>query len=93
MRHAVREYTIHRALQHPNIVELVDVFEIDMNSFATVLQFCNGDDLDAMLKVLSLLLTFATAGELAGRGWNAEKKGKAELLRAHHRVCVFGSTM
>ncbi|KAJ4455464.1 putative Serine/threonine-protein kinase TOUSLED [Paratrimastix pyriformis] len=55
VRHAVREYTIHRALQHPHIVELADVFEIDLNSFATILQYCNGEDLDALLKTRKAL--------------------------------------
>ena len=49
-RHATREYAIHKALSHDRIVALYDVFEIDAHTFATVLQFCNGGDLDALLK-------------------------------------------
>lgn len=49
-RHATREYAIHKALRHDRIVALHDVFEIDAQTFATVLQFCNGGDLDALLK-------------------------------------------
>ena len=33
------EYEIHKSLSHPNIVSLIDVFEIDQDSFATVLEF------------------------------------------------------
>ena len=31
-RHALREYKIHKSLDHPRIVKLFDVFEIDNNS-------------------------------------------------------------
>ena len=31
-RHALREYNIHKQLDHPRIVRLHDVFEIDNNS-------------------------------------------------------------
>jgi tousled-like kinase len=49
-KHVSREYEIHRGVRHPRIVSLFDVFEIDMNSFATVLECCQGSDLDALLK-------------------------------------------
>ena len=48
--HACREYNIQRQLKHERIVRLFDVFEIDANSFATVLEYCGGDDLDAQLR-------------------------------------------
>jgi len=50
IKHAVREYDIHKSLDHPRIVRLFDVFEIDSNSFVTVLEYCNGNDLDFLLK-------------------------------------------
>ncbi|KAI8467739.1 MAG: kinase-like domain-containing protein [Monoraphidium minutum] len=50
VRHAVREYSIHKALRHPNIVGLLDIFEVDANTFATVLELCPGGDLDTHLK-------------------------------------------
>jgi tousled-like kinase len=34
------------------VVKLFDVFEIDMNSFATVLELCRGTDLDEKLKTM-----------------------------------------
>jgi tousled-like kinase len=49
-KHVSREYEIHRNVRHPRIVSLLDVFEIDRNSFATVLECCNGTDLDTLLK-------------------------------------------
>jgi tousled-like kinase len=49
-KHVSREYEIHRGVRHPRIVSLLDVFEIDMNSFATVLECCHGTDLDTLLK-------------------------------------------
>ena len=49
-KHVSREYEIHRNVRHLRIVSLFDVFEIDNNSFATVLEFCQGTDLDALLK-------------------------------------------
>lgn len=50
IKHVTREYTIHRDMKHPRVVQLYDVFEIDMNSFATVLEYCKGIDLDEKLK-------------------------------------------
>ena len=49
-KHVSREYEIHRNVRHPRIVSLFDVFEIDNNSFATVLECCSGKDLDMLLK-------------------------------------------
>ena len=49
-KHVSREYEIHRNVRHPRIVSLYDVFEIDNNSFATVLECCKGTDLDTILK-------------------------------------------
>jgi|EP00979_Chaetoceros_neogracilis_P002470 tousled-like kinase len=49
-KHVAREYEIHRDVRHPRIVSLYDVFEIDDNAFATVLECCKGTDLDTLLK-------------------------------------------
>ena len=46
IKHVTREYQIHKDMKHPRIVQLYDVFEIDDNSFATVLEYCKGIDLD-----------------------------------------------
>lgn len=50
VKHALREYDIHKKLEHPRIVKLFDVFEIDVSSFCTVLEYCDGHDLDFYLK-------------------------------------------
>ena len=50
VRHATREFEIHKRLQHPSIVALIDIFELDSSSFATVLELCTEGDLDAHLK-------------------------------------------
>lgn len=50
IKHAIREYNIHKSLDHPRVVKLYDVFEIDANSFCTVLEYCSGHDLDFYLK-------------------------------------------
>jgi len=50
IKHVTREYQIHKEMSHPRIVLLYDVFEIDDNSFATVLEYCTGIDLDEKLK-------------------------------------------
>ncbi|XP_058743171.1 serine/threonine-protein kinase TOUSLED isoform X1 [Vicia villosa] len=55
IRHAIREYNIHKTLVHPHIVRLWDIFEIDHNTFCTVLEYCSGKDLDAVLKTTSTL--------------------------------------
>ena len=38
-------YLLHY-IRIPTQVQFFDVFEIDMNSFATVLEYCRGTDLD-----------------------------------------------
>merc|ERR1711971_995077 len=50
IKHALMEYNIHKNLEHARIVKLFDVFEIDANSFCTVLEYCDGHDLDFYLK-------------------------------------------
>lgn len=55
IRHATREYRIHKALTHPRVVQLIDVFEIDASSFCTVLEYCDGGDLDGHLKARKTL--------------------------------------
>ncbi|GAB2285665.1 hypothetical protein Dimus_020106 [Dionaea muscipula] len=55
IRHAIREYNIHKTLVNNHIVRLWDTFEIDQNTFCTVLEFCSGKDLDAVLKATPLL--------------------------------------
>lgn len=50
VKHALREKDIHKTLSHPRIVSLFDVFTIDNHSFATVLEYCDGKDLDFYLK-------------------------------------------
>lgn len=50
VKHSVREYHIHKQLKHPRIVRLLDIFEIDNNTFATVLEYCSGGDLEAYMK-------------------------------------------
>jgi serine/threonine protein kinase len=57
-RHALREYNIHKSLDHPRVVKLHDVFEIDANSFCTVLEYCDGHDLDFYLKQVSISVSF-----------------------------------
>lgn len=50
VKHAMREYDIHKTLQHPRMVKLVDIFEINGTSFCTVLEYCDGCDLDTYLR-------------------------------------------
>eukprot|EP00761_Pharyngomonas_kirbyi_P009781 gb/GECH01009799.1/.p1 GENE.gb/GECH01009799.1/~~gb/GECH01009799.1/.p1 ORF type:complete len:774 (+),score=175.72 gb/GECH01009799.1/:1-2322(+) len=49
IKHARREYEIHKRLNHPRVIRLFDMFEIDVNTFSTVLEFCDGSDLDHYL--------------------------------------------
>ena len=55
IKHAAREYAIHRDMEHPRVVKLHNVFEIDQNAFATVLERCDGVDLDQHLKTMKTL--------------------------------------
>jgi tousled-like kinase len=63
IRHAIREYNIHKTLVHPNIVRLWDIFEIDQNTFCTVLEYCSGKIfLSVQYLFLYLLGLFCLAG-------------------------------
>ena len=46
----IPRYEIHKDLEHDNVTRLHDVFEIDENSFCTVMEYCTGYDLDLLLK-------------------------------------------
>ncbi|CAD5215542.1 unnamed protein product [Bursaphelenchus okinawaensis] len=50
VKHAMREKDIHKSLNHARIVRLFDLFTIDNDSFCTVLEYCDGNDLDFYLK-------------------------------------------
>nr|CAD7425440.1 unnamed protein product [Timema monikensis] len=63
IKHALREYNIHKGLDHPRVVKLYDVFEIDANSFCTVLEYCDGHDLDFYLKQCKLAFCKTIADE------------------------------
>ena len=39
-----------QTLAHPHIVGLLDILEIDNSSFATILDLCEGPDLDTILR-------------------------------------------
>lgn len=54
-KHACREYRIHKELDHPRIVKLHDYFSLDTDSFCTVLEYCEGNDLDFYLKQNKLM--------------------------------------
>uniref|UniRef100_A0A2K6MY84 Tousled like kinase 2 n=1 Tax=Rhinopithecus bieti TaxID=61621 RepID=A0A2K6MY84_RHIBE len=54
-QHACREYRIHKELDHPRIVKLYDYFSLDTDSFCTVLEYCEGNDLDFYLKQHKLM--------------------------------------
>lgn len=55
VRHAAREYSIMKRMAHDSIVKLYDVFEIDEESFCTVLEMCDTSDLDVHLKAAGSL--------------------------------------
>ncbi|KAJ4941227.1 hypothetical protein JOQ06_027513 [Pogonophryne albipinna] len=54
-KHACREYRIHKELDHPRIIKLYDYFSLDTGSFCTVLEYCEGNDLDFYLKQNKLM--------------------------------------
>ncbi|CAD8078674.1 unnamed protein product [Paramecium sonneborni] len=45
-----KEFKVHKQLQHPNILKLLDSVEIDSNTFCTILEYCNGSDLSFFMK-------------------------------------------
>lgn len=49
------ENEIYKKLDHPNIVKYIATIMIDDNSVATILEYCEGKDLDYLLKVKKTL--------------------------------------
>lgn len=45
-----QKHKLHKELQHPRLVTLFDGFGISNDAFATVLELCDGDTLDAYMK-------------------------------------------
>ena len=50
IKYAIRENNVFRNLNHPNIVKYKDTIEINDYSILTVLEYCEGGDLDMQLK-------------------------------------------
>lgn len=50
IKYALRENKVFWTLNHPNIVKYIDTINIDEFSICTVLEYCEGDDLDKKLK-------------------------------------------
>jgi tousled-like kinase len=55
VKHALREHDIQKQLVHPHVVRLHAVISINDDSFATVLEYCRGGDLDRLLKQVGYL--------------------------------------
>lgn len=50
LKHTNRENEVFKKLKHTNIVSYYDTIDIDKQSFATVLELCEGPDLDFLIK-------------------------------------------
>ena len=68
---------LHQTLVHRHVVRMHDVFEIDNNSFATVLDLCHGSDLDRLLK------QERTLGEREARSITVQVLSALRYLHGH----------
>jgi tousled-like kinase len=50
IKHVLRECQIHKSVHHPRLIQMFDTFIYDNNTFVTVLEYCNGYDLDLYIK-------------------------------------------
>jgi hypothetical protein len=50
LKHMLREHQIHQSLSHPRILGAWDSFELDKLTVVSVLDLCEGSDLDAVLR-------------------------------------------
>ena len=50
VKHAIRENQVLQSINHPNILAHYDSVEIDSDTFASILEFCDGGDLESYLK-------------------------------------------
>lgn len=51
IKHAQRELEIQKNVRHPRVVGVYDWFTIDENAWASVMEYCEGRDLDFHLKL------------------------------------------
>ena len=42
IKHVIRESNTHQKINHPNIVKVIDKVYIDQDTFATVMEYCDG---------------------------------------------------
>jgi tousled-like kinase len=50
IKHVLRECQIHKSVKHPRLIQMFDTFILDNNTFVTVLEYCEGYDLDLYIK-------------------------------------------
>jgi tousled-like kinase len=55
IKHVLRECQIHKNIDHPRVVKMYDTFLYDNNTYVTVLDYCDGNDLDFHLKTQKLI--------------------------------------
>ncbi|KAJ1446893.1 kinase-like domain-containing protein [Pelagophyceae sp. CCMP2097] len=60
VRHTAREFSIQKEIRHPRIAQCLDVFEVSetgaCETMAMVLEYCEGEDLDARLRATPRLV-------------------------------------
>jgi tousled-like kinase len=55
IKHVLRECQIHKNIDHPRVVKMYDTFLYDNNTYVTVLDYCDGNDLDFHLKTQKMI--------------------------------------
>lgn len=50
LKHILREITVFKKLNHPNIIEYYESFQLENGSLITILEYSDGHDLDFILK-------------------------------------------
>lgn len=50
MKHLRREMSIHKQLEHPNIVKMIDQLDLEGNKIGFILEYCTGPELKTYLR-------------------------------------------
>jgi tousled-like kinase len=55
VKHALRENQVLKALEHKNILSHFDSVEIDPETFASILEYCDGKDLETYIRMQKMI--------------------------------------
>ena len=82
IKHVEREVETHKELNHPNIARLLDIADIDRDTFATILEYCDGPDLSTYMR------KFKNIAEKDARVFIKQVLSALKYMNVHNRKVI-----